>query len=611
MASQRKKHTMYTRAADSFKLAPRSGIAALLLEGGRTAHSRFRLPVPLPLDGATCHVKPGSVAANLLRDARLIVWDEAPTAPKAALVAVDQLLRDLMGRPDLPFGGKPVVLGGDFRQIPPILRRVDERAVKSFTLRAMPWWAGQHVARFALTRNMRAREDPSYARFLGEVGDGTLPHSACDVRGKLLHPRAIRLPDDVAAPLSWKPCDLLAWVYGGYESVAPADWSRFYEKRAVVTPTNAAASELNDTMMQGLPEDGGCMSRSSDYIVADEGEVDHYTPEFLNSLEPSGMPPHELKVKEGALMMVLRNYAPRKGLCNGTRVVVRGRWRRLLQVQIVTGPFRGNLELLPRIVCDSSGDGELPFTLRRVQFPLRPAWAMTINKSQGQTVGDRLGIYLPTPVFSHGQLYVAASRAERAACVRVLVENYEDQQRKMPRGGGHPDAAAVYTLNLVDRTLLCDDDEPQLRNAGYPVLAPPTAAAVAGSSAATAPDLDEQAEQLRLATVLPDPGASKPGSNAGLSLNPSAADEWAPLEAGAPSSSNGSAPAPLLESRAAGQIDYVSDDEAEDFAESVHPYQDKREALGSGQLCGPRTRTLAEALSAGAAAQRAATQYRA
>ena len=114
-----------------------------------------------------------------------------------------------------------------------------------------------------------------------------------------------------------------------------------------------------------------------------------------------------------------------------------------------------------------------------------------------------------------------------------------------------------------------------------------------------------------MATVLPDPGASKPGSNAGLSLNPSAADEWAPLEAGAPSSSNGSVPAPLLESRAAGQIDYVSDDEAEDFAESVHKYQDKREALGSRRSCGRRTSTLAEALGTGAAAQQVAGQHRA
>eukprot|EP00973_Karenia_brevis_P070274 9767735-Karenia_brevis.AAC.1 len=73
------------------------------------------------------------------------------------------------------------------------------------------------------------------------------------------------------------------------------------------------------------------------------------------------MPPHELKTCPGALMILLRNYAPQKGLCNGTRVVVRGQWRCLLQVQIVTGPARGNIELLPRIVCDSTGDNELPF----------------------------------------------------------------------------------------------------------------------------------------------------------------------------------------------------------------------------------------------------------
>ncbi len=80
----------YVRGHGGIALAvAMSGIAALLLEGGRTAHSRFRLPVPLPLEGATCGVRPRSALAQLLTDCNLIIWDEAPTAPKAAVQSVD------------------------------------------------------------------------------------------------------------------------------------------------------------------------------------------------------------------------------------------------------------------------------------------------------------------------------------------------------------------------------------------------------------------------------------------------------------------------------------------------------------------------------------------
>ena len=93
-----------------------SGIATVLLEGGRTCHSRFGLPVPMPREDVTSSVKAQSARAEVLRQARLIVWDEAPMAPREALECVDMLLRDLLGN-DLPFGGKVLVLGGDFRQV--------------------------------------------------------------------------------------------------------------------------------------------------------------------------------------------------------------------------------------------------------------------------------------------------------------------------------------------------------------------------------------------------------------------------------------------------------------------------------------------------------------
>jgi len=543
-----------------------SGIAALLLEGGRTAHSRFRLPVPMPLDGVTCNVKPRSVHADLLRDAALIVWDEAPTAPKAALQAVDDLLRDLMGCNHLPFGGKTVVLGGDFRQIPPILRHVDENSIKSFTLRSMTWWRSCHISHFTLTRNMRADGDAVYASFLQQLGDGTYPASAVDLNGDALHQRCIRVPDVLVAPHSWGPHDLMDWVYGGYASVEPAAWSEFYESRMVVTPLNSSASELNSMMLDGLGTQDERLSLSHDYAVVDDSEPDHYTPEFLNSLEPNGMPPHELRVRPGALMILLRNYAPQKGLCNGTRVVIRGRWRRLLKVQVVTGPARGRIELLPRIVCDSTGNAELPFTLRRLQFPLRPAWAISINKAQGQTVGGRLGIYLPTPVFAHGQLYVAASRATGSGNVRILAETYENQQRKLYNGCLNSEAAALYTLNLVDQSLLCDDPR---HEAVLPAIPAPVQLAPCAAIPSDAPLDGTGHEQHRLATVSPDPlvlpthlGCTISWASGGAARHPFCADEWATAEVGTPCAYSASQVVqPSLEERRPEELEFQSDAE--------------------------------------------------
>ena len=171
------------------------------------------------------------------------------------------------------------------------------------------------------------------------------------------------------------------------------------------------------------------ISYSKDSIVGDNLSHQDYSTEFLNSMSCTGMPPHTLPLRPGTLVMLLRNYSPLKGLCNGTRLLVMKVQPRLLVVRIVSGPCRDNVEVLPRICCDSTGNTELPFVLRRHQFPVKLARVITINKSQGQTLSVRLDIYLPTPVFSHGQLYVALSRATGFARVRVLANDCDDTQR--------------------------------------------------------------------------------------------------------------------------------------------------------------------------------------
>ena len=157
--------------------------------------------------------------------------------------------------------------------------------------------------------------------------------------------------------------------------------------------------------------------------LLEEDELDHaitnwYPTEYLNSLDPSGLPPFKLELKNGCPIILLRNIAPKDGLCNGTRLQVVKCTSRVLEARILTGDKSGNLVLIPRISLNPSSS-ELPFQMSRWQFPVRLAFAMSINKAQGQSV-KFVGIDLRTPVFSHGQLYVALSRCTSANRISVL-----------------------------------------------------------------------------------------------------------------------------------------------------------------------------------------------
>ncbi len=97
-----------------------SGIVALLLEGGCTIHSHFKIPVAGLYGSSACYVPMNSPQAALIRVAHLIVWDEAPMAHKHVFEVVNRTLQHVMGAidptlKDICFGGKVVVMGGDFK----------------------------------------------------------------------------------------------------------------------------------------------------------------------------------------------------------------------------------------------------------------------------------------------------------------------------------------------------------------------------------------------------------------------------------------------------------------------------------------------------------------
>jgi len=132
-------------------------------------------------------------------------------------------------------------------------------------------------------------------------------------------------------------------------------------------------------------------------------------PEYLHTINPPGFAPHELRLKVDLPIILLRNVSPALGLANGTRVVIMHLSRSVIQAKILTGSHVGNVVCIPRINMNTDAeDKTIPVQIRRRQFPVRPAFAMTINKTQGQTFQE-IAIYLPAPVFAHGQLYVALS----------------------------------------------------------------------------------------------------------------------------------------------------------------------------------------------------------
>ena len=143
-------------------------------------------------------------------------------------------------------------------------------------------------------------------------------------------------------------------------------------------------------------------------MTDDEEEGQNYPQEFLHTLTPCGMPEHRLCLKVGAIIMLQRNLDIQSGLCNGTRLVVMNMHDHLIDAVPISNTIQH--VLIPRIKLAPS-NVNLPFVLEHRQFPIRLAYSMTINKSQGQTF-NRVGIHLPSPVFSHGQLYVAFSRAK-------------------------------------------------------------------------------------------------------------------------------------------------------------------------------------------------------
>ena len=129
------------------------------------------MPVPL-LSDSSSNITDQSKECQFLRQTDVFIWDEAPMAPRYTFEIMNRILKDMMNN-DLLFGGKVVILGGDFRQLLPILSRHIRSEVINLSIKSNVLWNVFH--KFKLTQNMRAiNEDITFAKFVLDVGNGDL-----------------------------------------------------------------------------------------------------------------------------------------------------------------------------------------------------------------------------------------------------------------------------------------------------------------------------------------------------------------------------------------------------------------------------------------------------
>ncbi len=332
-------------------------------------------------------------------------------AKSAVLACVEETCRRVM-RNDLPWGGKVVVLLGDFRQTCPVVRNGSRSDIVNSSIIASPLWDQFNVRR--LHQPIRNAEDLSYADFVDLIGDGAGPHIPLDM---------LQTVHDQNA--------LIEFVYPPDVLRDPA----LCLKRAILAPTNGQVNAYNDVILASI--DGYHRTFHAADSLHEPETVDNTEPELIleatrRTAHP-GIPAHALTVKVHGVYRLMCNFAPDRGLVKNTRVVVMHIGRRIITVRILRG-----VAGVSTVDAEDVLISRIPFTtvlesghtLVRRQYPLAPAYATTFNSCQGLTL-DVVGVDLTRPVFSHGQLYTALSRIRHRTHARVRVRRGQTMTRNV------------------------------------------------------------------------------------------------------------------------------------------------------------------------------------
>ncbi|XP_076951991.1 uncharacterized protein LOC143625576 [Bidens hawaiensis] len=234
-----------------------SGIASLLLPSGRTTHSRFKIPLDMTNE-STCNIKKNTQLAQLMNETTLIIWDEAPMSDKKCFETLNRSLRDIFNNNHLPFGGRSMLLGGDFRQILPIVPKAPKTTIIASSLPRSHLWP--HFKVFKLTENMRLHRPNltnqqrdlicSFSSWLVDVGDrniGTVDPADPNTT------KTIEIPAQYLVPYKEGALtDLIKFIYDNETLEKPS--ATTLSSKAIVCPKNETVNELNSSILAITPE---------------------------------------------------------------------------------------------------------------------------------------------------------------------------------------------------------------------------------------------------------------------------------------------------------------------------------------------------------------------
>lgn len=302
------------RSMPYIAVAP-TGIAANLLPGGMTIHAQFKIPVMIDAN-TTIGVSANSAIGRQLRQARVIIWDEAGNTNCNLLDIVDAGLRNLC-QDQRPFGGKMVLLGGDFRQILPVVKGAGRGREVRACIKSSPLWPT--IRRFSL------HGDESFAQWQLDVGNGSVP-AAQDGN--------IDLPPDLLCRRS-----LVQEIFG--ERITEEDLPSL-DRKVILAPTNEECHHINSEAIHLLPGPPTHLASVDKHDVDPAEHNEELMPtDYLNSLIPSNFPPHDLVLKVGAIVILVRNLSVKDGLCNGARLRFDAITLHCLRCTLLTGSMPG------------------------------------------------------------------------------------------------------------------------------------------------------------------------------------------------------------------------------------------------------------------------------